>query len=402
MTVSTKKKLLACCFADDVRDAVVRKNEVYSEEMIARHMGKAAEAGFTTMLWRVRACGRATYPSNVARRLDGSGLTPQNSDSAVFDLIQRRYDTLAVAAEQAHAHGLEFLTYLVLHDDYYPGFESIMALRRPDLHCKHRREDHHLLGCPAYGFDEMRQHRWDEVRELLDYPGDGLYLDVARSHASIQPLLTGPSHPVWVYYGFEEPVRALVRERHGYDMVADGVDPEHQARARGHFLTEWMRQTAKLVHEKQRQLVIGAYTDAETWLSREGTRVRTILGNYHIDLEGWASEGLIDGLVNIVEHRRSGVTDWNRHSRETLADVRRNGVAVYLWVATEARWDDMILREVPGRVRIEEDRDLYLDILEEELRAALASDADGVMCFQDTYIEQHDYWGNVASAFNCA
>lgn len=68
-----------------------------------------------------------------------------------------------------------------------PGLESEFSRQHPEYGWRHRTYDHHIKGLLSYAYPAVREHRLAELRELMAYGADGIYLDVARTHTGARP-----------------------------------------------------------------------------------------------------------------------------------------------------------------------------------------------------------------------
>ena len=157
---------------------------LYSEERIRDLIRRCAEAGITRIYWRTSCTGQVAYRSKV-RTVIGS--KPERIEgfrfACVENLIIKQCDPPAVAVDEAHKCGLKIFAYITLFDEYYPDCESEFEIRNPQFTWKHRLRDHHIRGLLSYSYPEVRQHRLSEIKELIEYDVDGIYLDTARTHS---------------------------------------------------------------------------------------------------------------------------------------------------------------------------------------------------------------------------
>ena len=375
----------------------------YGEDRLRQLIRNCAEAGIDTLYWRVSATGQVSYRSKVRtvigkrpKRL--SGFQP----TSVENLIVRQCDPPAVAVDEAGKCGLKVFAYVTLFDEYYPGMESAFEVENPRFTWKHLSQDHHVRGLLSYAYPEVREHRLAELRELIAYGVDGVYLDTARSHSGIQPVyglpLTGQSP--YLCYGYNEPeVEAFGQETgldpRQVDRMREVFLPAHldeYHRFRGRYLTQFIRDARAVTNQAGIELSVGFYTDAACYLSPAGQRGRVPMGRFGHDWQTWVAEDLIDSIVLIAEHRRYGAKDWRENSEAQFAEARAKGKKVYLWAATEAMIDRM--EDPPGELplNVTADRDLFLRGLDRALGQCLATSADGIYLYEAYHQERYDYW----------
>ena len=383
----------------------------YGEDRLRQLVRCCAEAGINTVYWRVSATGQVVYRSKVRtvigehpERIEGFSL------ASVEQLVLRQCDPPAVVVEEAHKCGLKIFGYITLFDEYYPGLESAFQIAHPEYTWKHRLRNHHLRGLLSYAYPEVRAHRLKQVEELNGYGFDGLYLDTARSHGGIQPIIAMPltGGDPYQEYGFNEPEVEEFKRRTGVDPTvrnpADAplVDFDRDAwnRLRGEYLTQFIREVREKTNQADLRLAVGFYTDADCYLSPAGRRGRVPMGRFHHDYETWVEEDLVDAFVLIAEHRRYGAKDWREHSAPQFARAREKGKRVYLWAATEERIDE--LDNAPGAlpVAIADEPERFYEALGIGINACLDTSADGVYLYEAYAPEMHaGYWKTVGEHF---
>ena len=424
-----KKRILGIDFACTVlfRPRIEKKR--YEIALIDRMMGQAAQAGFTTIHWRVAQTGRVTYHSKVRTpshaemefssptfgNLPESAFGGIDNDRTVLTDLMKRCDPLEHAVAAARKHGLEIVIYTTLFDESIPTMEAEFNFSNPQFCWRHRHFEHYNPGLLSYGYPEVREYKLAEVKELIGYGADGVYLDCARSHSGLWPLMALPyGSDIWANYGFNDVECEEFEKRFGYsprlsnlaDYSNDQFDWDAWQKLRGEYLTMFIRDASSAVRSAGQSLSVGFYTDAENYLSPAGERGRQTLGGLHIDWEAWANEKLIDEIILACEHRRLGDHDWITHSAIQFKDAQDAGLKVSPSVAVEHRFDELqgILLESP--ISIKNQTELFWETLQRGIRNILNSSADGVYCYEHARIEEAadllgiDYWGRLKKAFN--
>jgi len=382
------------------------QGELYGEKRIRNLIRLIANTGITTIYWRVSAVGKVTYRSKICTVLDGTNMSMVSATPA--GIIMKQCDPLAVAIDEARNQGLKIYIYVTLFDESFPGgLESDFSKLHPEYCWKHRTEEHYIPGLLSYSYPAVRKYKIAQMRELIEYSADGLYLDVARSHSGIWPVLALPiqmGRDPHLYYGFNEPEVEEYKQRYGIDPCKDKIlgtrkpdfDEEKWNKLRGEYLTLFISQVRELTQKANQNLAVGFYTDAECYLSPAGRQVRLPLGKFYIDWPTWVVKDLIDEMVIIAEHRRFGYKDWIEHSRNIYRDAReKNNKKVYIWAATEEAIDEIDNPPLPLPISIEKNREVFLKTLEQALTRCLRTDADGVYLYEAQYIEQYNYWDTI-------
>ncbi|NLX05246.1 MAG: hypothetical protein GXY33_08885 [Phycisphaerae bacterium] len=380
---------------------------LYGEDRIRQLVRTCAEAGINSICWRVSCLGQVTYRSKVRTIIGTTVETPGRFREASVDrLVIEQCDPPAVVIDEAAKCGLKVYLYVTLFDEYYPGCESEFEVRHPQFTWQHRLLDHRIRGLLSYSHPEVREHRLAELKELMAYGPDGIYLDTARTHSGIQhvcPLpLTGKDP--YLQYGFNEPECQEYQRRFGFnprlgnpaDAAVGDFDPGKWNRLRGEYLTQFLREARAEARRTGVELIAGFYTDAECYLSPAGRRGRVPLGEFHHDWQTWIAEDLVDGFVILSEHRRYGAKDWREHSAAQFADARQRGKHVAISGATEERIDGMEDPPAPLPIAANQDRKLFIQALDRALGACLATDADGLFLYESASVEEHDYWDDLA------
>lgn len=171
----------------------------------------AKAAGFDTILWAPMVCGKAHYPSRVARPFTAADKMHRGSE--LVTALLGKFDPLQEAVRLGREFGLKILFYFRLFDDYYPGLECDYLQARPHLWWQSRCGAFAFQGWPCYHQPEVRDYKMRLFREQAAYGADGFLIEVGRSHS----YFTTP-HRAFDFFGFDEPVAAEFKRRHGIDI----------------------------------------------------------------------------------------------------------------------------------------------------------------------------------------
>jgi len=419
----------------DYNDQVVigyEEGYLYDEPRIRQLIRAIKSAGTNEVYWRVSLIGKVTYRSKVMPVMDGKGAPYPGA--APTGIILKQCDPLAVAIDECHKQGMKCFAYMTLFDFAYPGFENDFFERHPEYwsrlagvladnvrtplpgakeaaefsktvktggYSKSLEEGQrqatapYVRGVPSYGYPKARQYVLAQVSELIGYKPDGIYFDVARTHAGIYPVLSYGWAPQWQHpylkYGYNEPEIALYLQRHGKfpplrDVTSlqslDETEEERNWNAvRGHFLTVFLREAARLAHEAHMEVAVAFYSDTQNGF-QPGTHTRQQLGRYEIQWRAWCDQRLVDVIRLIVGHRKHGYDDWVQSAAETYKYAQDRGVRVYCDCAIEGKWDR--LKDPPAPLPITEtgQPDLYFRVLGDATRKILSSSADGIYYYE--------------------
>ena len=431
-----KEKLIGVDFTGNT-DIFYRHlgGKVYSRDDVRRLMEKFANAGITTVVWRTASAGLVTYRSKVRTRVDRctEGAVPISflpGDTSLYHIhtgcnlsdgpywvdILEAYDPPEAAVAAARELGLKIYLYTTLFDEGDTSSECDFCRDHPEFCWRHRHYGHFNRGLLAYGHEEVREYKLAEVKELLDYESDGVYLDCARSHSGAWPLMCIPyGYDVYANYGFNDPECEEYERRSGSwprlsdpgRIAREPIDWKLWQKVRGSFLSRFIRDARQETKKTGQKLGVGFYTDAACYLSPAGERGRQILGGIDIDCGTWIDENLMDFVIVISEHRRFGWPDWENHSAAQFEKAQKKGIEVFVWAATENAIDELPDAPVPFPIRIDKDPDLFLSTVSENVRRTLQTTADGVYMYEAANIEGAevvrglDYWGYLKRALTC-
>jgi len=394
--MTEKHRILGVDYADDV-EASYDKGELGDRPLIEEIMDHAAEAGMTHVAWRVSHLGKLTYPTQVGTVQDGHrairpSLTP-------FGLILKRCDPVRVAVEAAHERGLKMLFYICLFDECYElpdgiKSESWLGEQHPEYYLEHHNKDHegprHVRGVFSLSYEEVHDYFLAIVREGLDRGCDGVYLDVARTHAGANPISVYGWWPEWtnpyLAYGYNDPDVERYRSRYGEDPPLGDPNGPSEAeanwnRVRGEALTDFMRSVRPLANSFGATVDICQYPTTYNGFN-PGYPCRQQLGRFHVDWETWAHERLIDSIRLNVDHGRFGYDDWMAHSAQTYKKVQEMGVRVYVDCGLEGYYN--LLEDAPAPLPIDKSAqpELYFGLMAKMVGKMLSTSADGVFYYE--------------------
>jgi hypothetical protein len=195
-------------------------------------------------------------------------------------------DPLAIAVKAARKYGLRIYPWVTIFDEYGgPEFESGFSKKHPEYLLTDRSGRKHFKGVLCYAYPEVRHHRLTEIRELMEYGVDGIYL-CTRSHSRFPGLLDK--------FGFNRPIVEKYEKLYGRNILRDRYDKEEWYRLLGEGLTEFLRETKREINKRDRRLGIGI---------KNGRRIGWPLGNMYLDYEKWMKQRLVDELC-------IGALDW--------------------------------------------------------------------------------------------
>ena len=419
----------------DYNDQVVigyRGGYLYNEPKIRELIQTAKKAGFDEIYWRVSVIGKVSYRSRVMSVMDGAW-TPYPEASPI-GIILKQCDPLAVAIDETHKQGMKLFVYVTLFDFAYPGFENAFFEKHPEYWSRlagvladnvakplpgHEQASGfsatvktggyskslvegqrqgtapYVRGVPSFGYQEVRQYLLAQVKELIEYKPDGVYFDVARTHAGIYPVLSYGWYPQWtspyIKYGYNEPEIQLYMTRYGkkpplrdpisLQSLKETEDEKNWNAVRGHFVTLFMRDAARLLHEANMEAAVGFYPKSNNGF-QPGTYTRQQVGRIDIQWKTWCDEGYTDAIHLITDHRKHGYDDWEAASANIYRYAQDKGVRVYVGCSLASSWDKLKRPPAPLPITRAKQPELYFQVLADVTRNILDSSADGVFYYE--------------------
>ena len=409
-----------------------RAGYLYNEPKIRDLIQTAKEAGFDEIYWRVSVIGQVTYRSKVMTVMDGAGVP--YPEASPIGIILKQCDPLAVAIDETHKQGMKLFVYVTLFDFAYPGFENEFFEMHPEYWSRlagvladnvtsplpgHREAAvfsgtvttggyskslvegqrqgtaPYVRGVPSLGYPKVRQYLLAQVKELIEYKPDGIYFDVARSHAGIYPVLSYGWYPQWtspyLKYGYNEPEIELYKKRYGKNpplrdpislqSLEETKDEKNWNGVRAYFVTLFIREAARLLHEADMEVAVGFYPKSNNGF-QPGTYTRQQVGRIDVQWKTWCDEGFIDVIRLITDHRKHGHDDWEAASEKVYNYAQDKGVRVYVGCSLGSSWDKLKRPPAPLPITKAKQPKLYFQILSDVTRNILNSSADGIFYYE--------------------
>lgn len=261
-------------------------------DALARRMDSwRDELGATTLHWREvrtrRDHGR-TYAS------------PGNPRTQQRRIREMAWDDFTIVPRLAHERGMRAELYVSVLDEGKPlpprwerqqsyhndmhgqhvTWQTTFSRANPEYTVTDRRGEAHQWGVLCFGYPEVRTHFRQRIRDYVDgYAWDGVFLCL-RTQA--RPAVHADQ------FGFNPPVQAAMRERHGVDILTQDFDLEAWRNVRAEFFTTFLRELRGDLRERGIGLSVGL---------QRGDVIGPPLGNWPVEWRKWAEEGLIDAMV---------------------------------------------------------------------------------------------------------
>lgn len=282
---------------------------------LRKQVASYADTSVAIFEWCITSGSRVNFPSQTSE-LIGAGITDfgRRGDQLAADTLRRLAtegtDTLDVVARACRASGIRCYASMRMNGDYAasPKDDSLTRQFNSDFWRAHpefrvrgpKGEDRTKL---SYAYPEVRAFKLAILREAAARDIDGIALDFLR-------------HPP--FFGFEEPMVAAFRARHGIDPRPLPVTDPRWGPIRAEFMTTFLRDTRKLLD------AAGAKHGRRLGLSaRIDHREYAVLG---CDLATWLKESLLDYLV--IGQRTLGGYEFDLAPYVKLARDAGTGCAV--------------------------------------------------------------------------
>lgn len=248
--------------------------------------------GINRVLWRVSLMGLQAYPSEVRTTFPGpgGGVEPfflLEGQQMLADLLAEGFNPLEAAIKHGKRTGIEVFAWVTLYDEYghleNGNFASEFVRKNPQFQWTSRDGERYFKGVLSYNFPEVRAHRLAELREILSFGPDGVYV-CTRTHSFYLNEDSGDE------FGYEAPVREAYLERFGVDIRTEAFDKDIWRSVRTEGLLTFMREAATLAEANSAELLFGTKSSN---LDRMGWPY----GNAQSPWKQFVSEGLVGGVV---------------------------------------------------------------------------------------------------------
>ena len=358
----------------DYFDHVYFTDSLYVQSKIDTLLKRCAESGVTTILWRVSIVGKVAYHSKVRTIFDGEERERANK---MLDILAM-FDPLEVACNYAHKYGLRIYPWVTIYDDYWPDLQSQFSEDNPQYQWVSRDQKKVFKGVLCYAYPEVRNHRLAQIKELLDYNIDGIYL-CTRSHAfsGINPR----DYYRGDVYGYNTPIVEAYQRKYGINILTDEFDFEKWNNIKGIFLTQFLTEASNLIHQEGKKLMVGIMSNPYTMMNISP------LIHIHLDYSRWIKEGIVDELLiaagqDIVDFD----SDWLRKTQSRFRKQMHRKGRLYIWLRV---WD------WSGKFPKQEKPDIRtkpLKVVAETVRRVFEADFDGIAFHESLNIEQLNLW----------
>ncbi|MCD6359408.1 MAG: hypothetical protein J7M38_01005 [Armatimonadetes bacterium] len=224
----------------------------------------AAHYGVDRILFRVSICGVVAYHSKIMYTADDKAFEAyvgrELLDGGVGNIpsyiprmarVMEDIDPLAECIKACRKYGIEVWAWVTVFDSHYYAPPEEFFQAHPEYTWVSRDGTEHISGVPCYAYPEVREYRLDQMRELLEYKPDGIYLSM-RSHSSwpYRGKHSGVAEDCGSRgFGYNQPVVEEYRRRYGKDpreVPWDSLDAIRFVKLKGEFFKTWLAQVHEL------------------------------------------------------------------------------------------------------------------------------------------------------------
>jgi uncharacterized lipoprotein YddW (UPF0748 family) len=323
-----------------------------------RHMlDMCKAAGWSTIYWRCLDAGRSLYPSQLMDpmgpplgdnyfdpRPDEEGKVGAHHNEAILQKMRERFhygtvDSLGEAVRYGHAIGLEIHAWLTINeDDHAWGWPSRYTLAHPEHRWK-RRDGSVYRSQLSFAFPAVREYKLAIVREILDrYPVDGLFIDWIRTGDVRDPQVDAQGV---ADYGYEDILVEGFRLQHGEDPLTIPNDDLRWVRHRAEPHTEFMRSVRQLSKTRHPRLPVAVLVQHPWSYRGDNPKYADNLRGLLLDVETWATEGLIDAAVP-AGYYAAGSGGTPALAYDHLRTLTGNKVAIWMYAWVPGSVDDLL------------------------------------------------------------
>jgi uncharacterized lipoprotein YddW (UPF0748 family) len=336
-------------------DWMLKPSIAWGAKGVHHMLDQCKECGWNEIYWRVTDGGRALYQSKLMRPGgkwdEDSFWNPQSEgDKALFRRYYGNYsddqrhallkkfemmdyshfDSFAEAIRYGHKIGLKIHAWVTINeDDHGWGLQSEFTKKHPEFRW-HKRNGTAYHSQLSFAYREVRNYKLGLLRELLkNYEMDGLFLDWIRTgdvRDNPQNDADGAAD-----YGYEKPNLDRFKKKFKKSPLDVSNHDNAWVRLRAEPQTEFMREVHKLLRKQKRALPVTVLVGHPWHYRGEQNKIDGNLRGMLIDLETWAKEGLITGVVAAGYYRDGGNAELAARAlqKETAGKV---DVWTFAWV----------------------------------------------------------------------
>jgi hypothetical protein len=196
------------------------------EPDLARFIRDCAASGVGRLNVRALMMGYTEHPSKV--RMSWGEAAP--------DFVDPTFDLFKLAVKYCHEAGIECYVFYDLFDTRNDAF----AKAHPEFRLVSRDGTSTCQGALCYAYPEVRDYFDRYVDELLDYGVDGFMFCTKSRHGM----------PLSPRFGFNDPIVAEFKKRHGVDVRTETYDREKWLDLQGEYILSWVAAATERIHAR--------------------------------------------------------------------------------------------------------------------------------------------------------
>lgn len=217
---------------------------VSPKKEIFESLKQLKESGFDGVFWRVSVLGRVMYHSKM-RDIYSLTDADNNSYKKLAAAIEQ-CDPLREAVAVCRQLNLKIYAWVLLNDEgRTQETAASFFVKNPNLQWVSRKSGKYLSGVPCYAFPEVREHFLLQMKELMGYGVDGVFMST-RSHS------TSFKKDTLMEFGFNKPVLDAFKDKYGKD-ISKSFDPDSDGdcfiRVQGDSMNDFYREV-KVLRDK--------------------------------------------------------------------------------------------------------------------------------------------------------
>ena len=244
-------------------------------------------------------------------------------------------DSLAEAVRYGHEIGLEIHAWFSINeDDHAWGWPSRFTVAHPE-HRWTRRNGSVYHSQLSFAYPEVRAYQLAIIQEVLDtYPVDGIFLDWIRTGDVRDPQVDSSGV---ADYGYERILLDGFKTEYGIDPQSIPNHDMRWVKYRAEPQTEFMRSVRKLANSKSPKLPVAVMVQHPWSYRGDNPKYADNLQGLLLDVEAWASEGLMDAAVAAGYYApNSGGTPELAYEHLKELTGGKIDIWMYAWVPTTA------------------------------------------------------------------
>ncbi|MDB4614200.1 hypothetical protein OAH18_00780 [bacterium] len=227
-----------------------------------------------------------------------------------FGKLIAEFDPRKAFVESGHKAGLKVIFWIDLFDDGYPGYRSKFIDENPHCVWTSNKGVRHPAVI-SYAFEESREFRVAQTKELLSSGADGVYLSLS-AHSRHFYFKDDPGE-----FGYEAPVADVYKQFTGKDLSNRAtLDRSVWHHIKGELIRYLYSRIAKECHSRtrRREVWIGVQLGKYTHITTEGNYTGPPRIAWENDWRKLIDQGIADALV-LSDYEHPGLRNHPKATR---------------------------------------------------------------------------------------